>query len=59
MLTETHTRGRYAMTSGRSFTVHKHNYERAIDIYFTNGEAVLEGTYGSAPVTGMTRLSRM
>ena len=43
------------MTSGRSFTVHKHNYERAIDIYFTNGEAVLEGTYGSAPVTGSTR----
>ena len=54
VLTETHTRGRYAMTSGRSFTVHKHNYERAIDIYFTNGEAVLEGTYGSAPVTGST-----
>ena len=51
VLTETHTRGRYSMNAGRSFGVHKHNYERAIDIYFTSGETILEGTYGSAPVT--------
>ena len=54
VLTETHTRGRYSMNAGRSFGVHKHNYERAIDIYFTSGETILEGTYGSAPVSGST-----
>jgi len=54
VLTETHTRGRYSMNAGRSFGVHKHNYERAIDIYFTSGETILEGTYGGAPVSGST-----
>ncbi len=52
VLTETHTRGRYAMTAGRSFQVHKDSNERSIDVYFTNGETLLEGTYGSAPVSG-------
>ena len=27
VLTETHTRGRYAMSRGRTFQTHKHNFE--------------------------------
>ena len=48
VLTETHTRGRYAMSKGRTFQTHKHNFDTSIDIYFTDGDTILEGTYGSS-----------
>ena len=54
VLTETHTRGRYSMDGSRTFGVYSDSTDRSVDIYFTDGETVLEGTYGSAPVSGST-----
>ena len=47
VLTETHTRGRYRILGGQTFPVNPNQSERRIDIYFTDGETVLDGAYGS------------
>ena len=47
VLTETHTRGRYRILGGQTFPVNPNQSERRIDIYFTDGETILDGAYGS------------
>ncbi len=43
VLEETHTKGRYAMKGTVSFPVHGHTTSRSIDVYFTDGNTVLDG----------------
>ena len=47
VLTETHTRGRYRILGGQTFPVNPNQSERRIDIYFTDGETILDGAVGS------------
>ena len=42
-LTETHTRGRYRIVGGQTFPVNPNQSERNIDLYFTDGDTVLDG----------------
>ena len=46
-LTETHARGRYRIIGGPTFPVNPNSSERQIDIYFTDGDTILEGETGS------------
>ena len=46
-LTETHTRGRYRIIGGQTFPINPNQSERKIDIYFTDGDTILEGEVGS------------
>ena len=47
VLSETHTRGRYRLLGGRRFPVNPSASERNIDIYFTDGDTILDGAAGS------------
>ena len=51
VLTETHARGRYRILGGQTFPINPNQSERKIDIYFTDGETVLEGVVGSGTAT--------
>ena len=44
VLSETHTRGRYRINGKRVFRVNPNSNQRVIDIYFTNGSTILDGT---------------
>ena len=50
-LTETHTRGRYRIVGGQTFPVNPNQSERNIDLYFTDGDTVLDGAVGSGSGT--------
>ena len=52
VLTETHTRGRYRIVGSRVFAVQPNHSARNIDIYFTSGTTILEGTCGSGAGQG-------
>ena len=55
VLQETHTHGRYAISEkGVPLPVHGHSHVREIDIYFTDGNTVLDGeiSAGSGPSGG-------
>ena len=47
VLQETHTLGRYATKDAVRFPVHGHTQSTRIDIYFTDGDTILEGEVGS------------
>ena len=47
VLSETHTRGRYRILGGRQFPIDPAASERQIDIFFTDGDTLLDGAYGS------------
>ena len=47
VLTETHTRGRYRIVGRRVYAVEPNNGSKKIDVYFTSGTTILEGTCGS------------
>ena len=56
-LTETHTRGRYRIVGGQTFPVNPNQSERDIDLYFTDGDTVLDGAYGSGSGTAASIVS--
>ena len=47
VLSETHTRGRYRILGGRRFPIDPSASERQIDIFFTDGDTLLDGAAGS------------
>ena len=55
VLQETHTTGRYSITErGLNLPVHGHTHVRQIDLYFTDGNTVMDGELdaSAAPVIG-------
>jgi len=44
VLSETHTRGRYRILGGRQFPIDPAASERQIDIFFTDGDRLLDGS---------------
>ena len=46
-LSETHTRGRYRVLGGARFPVDPNSSVRKLDIFFTDGDTLLDGAYGS------------
>ena len=54
VLQETHTLGRYAMHRQVSFPVHGHTQTTRIDLYFTDGNTIMDGeVVGDSPASGL------
>ena len=54
VLQETHTLGRYAMHRQGSLPVHGHTQTTRIDLYFTDGNTIMDGeVVGDSPASGL------